>query len=372
MINKLLAFLSLALLVSCSTAKERDALITGYTLNSADKTKVKLIDMSTNLAIDSSVIMHNKFQLNHAHVDIEPDHKIVRIGEHDKSHDIVIFSGTENIEIKEITKGSFIEIGSKHNQYKNQLDEMLKGLNESRKANLNTMFALRSEGKWNDSLQSVYWGNEGLIKNIDNEISKIEKQFITANPDAYYSAYILNVYKTEYSPEEAEELYEKLDNKIKASKYGKSIKTHLENAEIAVGEKFIDFGANDVKGDSKLFSGFFKRKYVLLDFSTPHCRLCLQSIPSLQNLQSSFGDSLEIVSFYVDQDRNGFERHSAKKGWETLWDGKGRFSDTYVKYRVFATPTFYLFDKDGILLKKWEGLTNDFENDVIQLINVSR
>lgn len=370
MMNKLLIIISLALLISCSATKERDALITGYTLNSADKTKVRLIDMSTNLATDSSVIVHNKFQLNNVLGAIEPDHKIVRIGEHDQSHDIVVFSGRENIEVKETIEGSFIETGSEHNLYKKQLDEKLKGLNASRSAHLKAMFALRSEGKWNDSLQNIYWGNKGLIKNIDKEISTIEKMFIADNPDAYYSAYILNVYKTEYSPEEVEALYEKLGKKIKDSKYGKSIKTHLENAAIAVGEKFIDFEAKDAKGDSRLFSSFFKGKYVLLDFSTPYCTWCLQSIPSLQNLRSSMGDSLEIVSFYVDQDRNGHEKHLTirDKSWETLWDGKGRFSDTYVKYRVYATPTFYLFDNSGILLKKWDGLTNDFEKEVNQLI----
>lgn len=371
--NKLLSIIFLALVVSCSTSQEKDALITGYTLNYPDKTRVKLVDMSSNLTIDSSVIMQNKFRLsNVVHGDIEPDHKIIRIGEPDKPKDIVIFSGHENIEIKETIEGSFIEVGSKHNQYKKQLDEKLKELNTSRRTHLNTMFSLRNEGKWNDSLQNIYWGKNGLISNIDKEISKVEKKFIADNPGSYYSAYILNVYKTEYPPEVTEELYEKLDSKIKASKYGKSIKTYLDNAEIAVGEKFIDFEANDVKGNSKLFSSFFKRKYVLLGFSTTHCRVCLQSVPSLQNLRSSLGDSLEIVSFYVDQDRNGFERHSAIKEWETLWDGKGRFSDTYVKYRVFATPTFYLFNNDGVLLKKWDGLTSDFEKEVNQLINASR
>jgi thiol-disulfide isomerase/thioredoxin len=374
MINKLLTIISFALLVSCSTARETDSLITGYTLNSTDKTKVRLIDISTNLATDSSVIVQNRFQLNNVHGDIEPDHKIVRIGEHDQFNDIIVFSGRENIKINETIEGIFVETGSEHNQYKKQLDEKLKGLNASRSVHLKTMFALRNEGMWNDSLQNIYWGNKGLIKNIDQEISTIEKMFIKDNPDSYYSAYILNVYKTEYSPEVVEALYEKLDKKIKDSKYGKSIKTHLENAAIAVGEKFIDFEAKDAKGESKLFSSFFKGKYVLLDFSTPYCTWCLQSISSLQNLRSSVGDSLEIVSFYVDQDRNGLEKHLTirDKSWETLWDGKGRFSDTYVKYRVFSTPTFYLFDNNGFLLKKWDGITNDFEKEVNQVIKAGR
>lgn len=368
--KQLLTAILLTLLVSCVTEKKRDAIITGYTLNFADTTRVKLIDMNSNLTIDSSVIMHNRFQLNNALGDMEPDHKIIRIGEQDNFYDIVLFSGRENIEIKENGKDNFIETGSKHNQYKRELDKKLMGLQKSRTANLNTMFSLRNEGKWSDSLQNRYWGENGLIKKIDKDISKVEREFITGNPDSYYAAYLLNVYKTEYPSKEVEELYEKLDNSIKASKYGKSIKTHLANAEIAVGEKFIDFKAKDVNDENRLFSSFFKGKYVLLDFSTPYCNWCIQSIPLLKKLQSTLGDSLEIVSFYVDKDRDGFDKHSAKdKTWETLWDGQGRFGDTYVKYRVFATPTFYLFDDKGILLKKWDGLANDFEQEVKQLTN---
>lgn len=41
--------------------------------------------------------------------------------------------------------------------------------------------------------------------------------------------------------------------------------------------------------------------------------------------------------------------------WNSLWDGKGSYSETYIKYGINGVPTFYLFAPDGKVIDKWIG-----------------
>lgn len=97
------------------------------------------------------------------------------------------------------------------------------------------------------------------------------------------------------------------------------------------------------------FSDFFDGKYILLDFSTLFCGFCQQAIPELEKIKKSQYEKLEIVTFYVDESQKGFNGLLDKHGkdWKMIWDKKGRLSDTYAKYKVFGTPTFYLLILKG-------------------------
>lgn len=57
-----------------------------------------------------------------------------------------------------------------------------KKLNFQRNEYLKEIIKLREQNKWNDSLQSAYWGDTeplGKITKIDQELDKIQREFIT-------------------------------------------------------------------------------------------------------------------------------------------------------------------------------------------------
>ena len=109
----------------------------------------------------------------------------------------------------------------------------------------------------------------------------------------------------------------------------------------------------------------------MLDFSTLFCGACQQAIPELEKIKKAQNDKLEIVTFYVDESQKGFDGLSEKhnENWNTIWDKKGRLSDTYAKYKVFGTPTFYLFGSDGKLVEKFVGLSEDLSEQIEKAMN---
>ena len=53
-------------------------------------------------------------------------------------------------------------------------------------------------------------------------------------------------------------------------------------------------------------------------------------------IDKTYSDSLEIISFSGDSKKdiwlNSLKRDSVT--WISLWDGKGRYSETYIKYGI--------------------------------------
>lgn len=264
--------------------------------------------------------------------------------------------------------------GSKYDKLRYDFVQLEKDLNTQRKEFINEMFSLREQGKWNDSLQKAYWSASeplGKIKIIDNKLDEIRDGFIEKNINSYYALYLLGIYKAEYSESKILNLIEKLTPELRKTAYAKSIYIHLKNPDLKVGDNYYDFTALKEDGENVKFSEYFKGKYVLLDFSTIYCGWCLKAIPELEKIKHSQSGKLEVITFYMDKNQAGFknliQKHS--ENWNVLWDKEGRLSDTYAKYKVFATPTFYLFGPNGELVRRFDGFSEELFDQIGKEIN---
>jgi alkyl hydroperoxide reductase subunit AhpC len=79
-------------------------------------------------------------------------------------------------------------------------------------------------------------------------------------------------------------------------------------------------------------------------------------------------DTIQVVSFSVDANKKSW-LHSLKRDtvtWTSLWDGKGRFSDTYTIYGIHGVPTFFIINPEGKILKTWFGYGDGLINETLK------
>ncbi len=328
-----------------------------------------------NIVLDSCYLKGGKFVLSGS-FELAPTPVHLTI---DNGNDFVystLFIGNERIVIEANIEDFPFDLqteGSAYDGLRYDFGQLEKDLIVQRDEHLAEMFVLREQGKWNDSLQNAYWGRSepfGKIRAIDIELDKIREEFVDGNINSYYALYLLGVYKTEYPGSKISNLIEKLDPELKKSAYAKSIESHLINPDLSVGDTYYDFSAYNKNETQVKFSDFFQGKYVLLDFSTVYCGWCLKAIPALEEIKRSHNEMLEIVTFYVDKNPVGYEDLSQKHSddWGIIWDKEGRLSDSYAKYKVFATPTFYLFDPNGTLVHKFDGYSEDLPEQIAKAV----
>ncbi|WP_192085405.1 TlpA disulfide reductase family protein [Algoriphagus sp. Y33] len=369
--NKLLIA---GLMLFCTTANAQNDFKISGKLNGFEENALVKIERE-NIILDSCYLKNGKFQLSGSFEQSPtPAYLTIENGE-----DVVytsLFIGNENITINANSKDFPYAVktnGSEYDQLRYDYNRLEESLNTRRKIFLNEMFSLREQGKWNDSLQNAYWNKSeplGKIRNIDNQLDKIRDEFIDENFNSYYGLYLIGVYKTEIPKSKLQNYFDNLSQELKNTAYAKSINSHLKNPDLKIGEKYYDFPALDKTGKRRLFSDYFSDKYVLLDFSTVYCGWCLKAISDLEKIKNTQGEKLEIVTFYVDKNEKGFEelvlKHNEK--WNVLWDKEGRLSDTYAKYKVFGTPTFYLFDPNGKLVQLFNGYLEDLSEQIEKAI----
>ena len=317
-----------------------------------------LVKISINNApIDSVVLVKGAYKLEGKLKDV-PSSVYITIKNGKDYHSALLFIGNENITLNASKKDFPYDVktsGSKYDEMRYKYAQFDKDYTIKRREFLTDMISLREQNKWNDSLQKAYWGKVepyGKITALDNEFAKNRLQFYQDNINSYYTLSEINISKTELSKEVLIDLMNKLESNYKKSTYYKSIMTDINTEKLNIGDSYIDFKAYNQSNKKVNFSDYFKGKYVLLDFTTFYCGFSLESIPILDQIKMINRDKLEIVSFYVDKEEIGYKNFLLKHtpDWISLWDKDGRTGDTFAKYKIIGTPTFYLFSPDGKLI----------------------
>jgi thiol-disulfide isomerase/thioredoxin len=367
--------LYLTILISGSSLYANEGFtIQGNIIRLADHSIVRLYDMDKGTVVDSSLVVNGSFSLEGAGTEI-PKPYALQIANEQLNHFIYLYFGNENIRITGTTDdipNKLVVKGSLHNDIKSALDRKLSGFEVLRNQRNNEMRKLYQEGKLNDSIKEAYLGKEGIMKKLNDDVKIAEKEFIRQNSNNYYTLYLLNLYKTNYYTDaELRDVYKSLSSKMKKTKDAKAIKKHIDSPALANGEKYIDATALDRKGNTTTFKDFFDGKYVLLNFSSPSCQNSVDSLPMLVDLCNNNSGKVNIVTYCTDASKENFEMFSDTKyhPWTFVWNTEGNYSDAYLKYRIGATPTFFLFSKDGKLIDTWKGYDNTTHQKILGLIN---
>jgi len=122
------------------------------------------------------------------------------------------------------------------------------------------------------------------------------------------------------------------------------------------GALFPDFSENDVEGKPLSISQY-KGKVVLVDFWATWCVPCIMELPEIQKSYSKYhSQGLEVVGVSLDEEKDRLQQFVKQKKlpWPQFFDGKRWENKLAMKYGVDQTPTVYLINRDGRIIKKFE------------------
>jgi len=336
---------------SCN--QESGFIISGDVTGFPDNTKIYLQNSGTQEIIDSTIINDNKFLFKGL---LENPPEIVFI--EGKLNNQLIYTslimGNEKIKIKADIKDFPYNVkvkGSKIQDDQNILTSKTKSLYMERDSLVKLFLKLSPEVQEKEGKE--IWAR---IRIIDHTTDSIRIDFIKSDINTYWGVICLGNLKSALPIDTVQALYNKLTPELKATKYAKVIEVYLTEKISTIGDKYHDFKAINRNNDTIKFSDLIG-KYILLDFTTAYCGPCIQSVEELKKINKSFTDSLLIVSFSGDVNKNvwlkSLERDSVS--WISLWDGHGNYSETFIKYGIQGVPTFFLIDPKGIIIDKWVG-----------------
>lgn len=354
----ILLLITIIAVLSCEknhqTQKEEKYVIAGHLTGFPDNTIIYLKNLSTDANVDSSLVVGGKFQME-GKFSNPPEQLWLTSNVQGNSIYTNLLMGNDSLfvtgDVKEFPwkikrKGS--QIQEEYNQARN----LTKEFEIERDSLVNFFVALPPEEQQKRGKE--IWTRIGAIDSIT--LAK-RFQYLKSNK-TFISVIDLGYLKNQLPKDTVKTIFQNYPEEIRNSKYGNVIKTYLKRDVLEVGDTFYDFeGLNQQKEKVQLSSIRNKEKFTLIDFTSTHCGASMQAADELASVYQNYSDSLKIVSFSGDPQKEawleGVERDSVK--WLSIWDGKGRFSETSISYGVTSFPTFVLINPKGEIVDKWSG-----------------
>lgn len=347
--------------------------ITGHITGYKDGTKIALQSSDEMKIIDHGKIQDDAFEFDGVITD-GPENLIVLITDGDNTDYFSLFIDNENVVITADKKDLPYDVkitGSAYNDEYEKLNAMRRQSMKDRDKLSGEYFAIKEEVRKVDSIDNKYWGDGGKFTKIDNRIDSLTKKYITENLNTHGALDNFIRMRNVFTRQEAAALYAQLKPEFKNGQYGKAINSYLKKPELKEGDTAYNFEAEDSEGNKhKLYDYLNKKKYVLLDFSTPHCSWCKKALPILKEMHDGKKRQLQIVSLSVDKNREDWieETEDEELEYVRLYTKEARYSEPYLQYNINATPTFILISPDGKIITKIEGYSYTLKQDIYALI----
>lgn len=333
--------------------KEEQFTISGQVTGFPDGTKFYLRNLATDAVFDSATIENNSFKFE-GHI-FDPPEQIWLNATVDKKFIYTnLIIGNDEIDIQ----GDILDFpwnvdikGSKTQEDFNYSQSLTKKYNIKRDSLAQSFMKLPQDKQ--QEIAAEIWGEIGKIDSIT---TALRIDYIKSHPNTYTSVIELGYLKNQLPKDSIQKIYDQYTPKIKESKYAKVVEVFLRENILKIGDQYHDFEGLNQKDKNVKFSDV-KGEYTLLDFTAAFCGPCIQAADELVEINKNYSDSLNIVSFSQDPKKDvwlkSLERD--KVAWNSIWDGKGRYSETSIKYGIQGIPTFVLINPEGIIIDKWIG-----------------
>ncbi len=137
--------------------------------------------------------------------------------------------------------------------------------------------------------------------------------------------------------------------------------------EEIIGKDAPQFTLSDIKGN-KISLSSFKGKVILLNFWATWCPSCKNEMPSLTSLYKKYREKgIVVVAISMDKSKRDVQNFLSKSPivFPVLLDSDLSISH---KYKVFAFPTTFLIDREGVLREKYIGEEDWMDPEIIKPI----
>jgi thiol-disulfide isomerase/thioredoxin len=289
-----------------------------------------------------------------------------------------------------LSKGEFEKckmIGSKTQNESDLLNKMEKPFHD------NILFLRDQNNKINDSIKNSIDDSTKMLfekkaEKIDKLWSQVRKKidstqikYVMENPKSFISIvtlYMLGANEV-ISFDSTKSIFNRLDNSLKESIYGKNIIEDIRKKEnVQIGVVVPDINIIDINNQTITFSQFRDKNVVLIDFWASWCVPCRESFPHLREIYSKYHPKgLEIIAVaWLDFNKQTWTEAIIQEKIEMLYNATTMFrngeiynKDITDNFSVPAIPFTLLIDKTGRIIYRHVGYSKESEESLDKLLS---
>ncbi len=245
------------------------------------------------------------------------------------------------------------EIGNQSNRFSEQLFPL--------EEELNRLVILRATLAESDPTQTEM---KIQIDKIKSRIEKTKLEMIAAHPDWIYSAEVI----AEFPNDTISRYFKSFTSDVQNSFFGIHLSKILNAA--AVGSAAPGFTLKNEKGKDVSLNDF-AGKYVVLEFWGTWCGYCIRELPRLKTCHSKYRDKAEFIGIDYKDNRQSWLKAISK--YELNWTNLiAENDDVRDKYGVEGFPTKIIIDKEGKIVLKTTGESDEFYQKMDELFGNNR
>lgn len=354
----LFALGAMAMLISCEQKQE------GFTINGtvtgfADGTMVYINSADENsdtglTKIDSVAITEGKFTF--AGKADEIDMKYLEFGQEQMYYLPFIYENGEITVVYDKDKTENTKVtGTESNDSFMTFREQTKPVEEKMK---------RFQEENNEKMMQAQMSGDETAMNelreeymkIADELSEVSKNFVKNNKNFASLMMLSQLYQNkQITDEELIEIYNGMDDSLKATKVGKDVQELANNAsKLAIGQPAPDFSAPTPEGTEASLKENLG-KVTVIDFWAAWCGPCRKENPNVVRIYEKYKDQgLSIIGVSLDRDKDAWLKAIADDGltWTQI-SNLAYFNDPIAKeYNINAIPATFILDADGNIAAK--------------------
>lgn len=226
---------------------------------------------------------------------------------------------------------------------------------------LESQYELASEKTNNiDSLRTAFLAKEELL---DKQEAQINYEFLKEHINTPYGMHLLRFEVGANSKSQSGELLALVDKEYQHREEVDFLKTYVSYPVLEDKELYYDFVAHNFKGDPVYFRDQFDGRYVVLDFSHPHCGYCIKSADQINKLASDLSQKVNVFTVMPDNDPKALQDLAKLRLSSDMvyYTPKGELDPALAKYNKNMTPTYVVFSPKGELLVYKRGSDIDLQ-----------
>jgi len=161
-------------------------------------------------------------------------------------------------------------------------------------------------------------------------------------------------------------IYQRFDIAIKKSVQGRRLDEMLRIIEAYHDSPMAkDFSGTDFHEKLFSLSNLRGKSCVLIDFWASWCVPCREDYPSLKEIYKRHQGNVEIVSISIDKNLRNWRDAVVEEDteWTHISVEANNLMDVRRDYLIISIPVKILIDKNGKIVKRWEGAVDNFVQD---------